>query len=57
MSMRSRGAVLGDQDVVSIPAQHDRQQLAHRALIVHDQDARRCLSRCCRAGLEFGGHD
>ena len=47
MSTRSRsssferaGAVLGDQHLVAIAPQHDRQQLPHRPLVVDDQDAR-----------------
>ena len=34
-------AVLGEQDFVAFAPEHDGQQLAHRALVVHDEDARR----------------
>ena len=50
MSTRSRvehferaGAVLGDEHVVAVAPQDDRQQFAHRALIVDHEDARRRL--------------
>ena len=34
-------AVLGQQHLVALAAEHDRQQLAHRSLIVDDENARR----------------
>ena len=33
-------AVLGEQHLVALAPQHDRQQLAHRPLVVDDEDAR-----------------
>ena len=35
-----RPAVLGEQHLVALAAQHDRQQLAHRPLVVDDENAR-----------------
>ena len=38
-------AVLGEQHLVALAAQHDRQQLPHRPLVVDDEDARRPRGR------------
>ena len=35
-----RAAVFGQRDVVSFAPQHNRQQLSHRPLIVHDEQPR-----------------
>ena len=39
-SVDRRAAVLGEQHLVAFAPQHDRQQLAHRPLVVDDEDAR-----------------
>ena len=44
-------AVLGEQHLVAFAAQHDRQQLPHRSLIVDDEDARRTAGRGGRRGV------
>ena len=50
-----RAAVLGEQHFVSLAAQHDRQQLAHRPLIVDDEDARADARSVDRLdGLQIG---
>ena len=36
-----RAAVVGEQHLVAFAPQHDRQELPHRPLIVHDENARR----------------
>ena len=47
-----RAAVLGEQHLVALAPQHDRQQLPHRSLVVDDEDARRgarsAAARRCR---------
>ena len=52
-----RRAVLRDQHVVPVAPQHDRQQLAHRALVVDDENARGRVRRGRRVGLHVGRHD
>ena len=42
-------AVGGEQHVVAVAPQHDRQQLAHRPLVVHDQHARHRRRRRSRS--------
>jgi hypothetical protein len=46
-------AVFGKDDIVPLAAQHDRQQLAHRPLVVHDEQARGAGSgfRAARSGF------
>jgi hypothetical protein len=50
-------AVLGQQHFVALAPQHDLQHLAHRALIVDDQDPRRAPIGGGRGRLGDGVHD
>ncbi len=43
-------AVLGQQDVEAVPLKQDTHPLAHRLLIVHDEDARRFVPRARHLG-------
>jgi hypothetical protein len=52
-----RAPVLGEQHFVALAAQHDRQQLAHRSLVVDHQDARRPAIGRRRRRLQCGAHD
>ena len=50
-------AVLGEQHLVALAPQHDRQQLAHRPLVVDDEDARRAaIGRPASRGARWRAH-
>ena len=56
-SLDRRAAVLGEQHLVAFAPQHDRQQLAHRSLVVDDEDARRAaIGRRARSAFGGGAH-
>ena len=50
-----RAAVLGQRHVVAFAAQHDGQQLAHRSLVVHDEQSRLARRRCVLVGCSVFG--
>ena len=50
------GPVFGNQHVVAVAPEHDRQQLAHRSLVVDDEHPRGRLGRLGSGSLDLRGH-